>query len=186
MVANGLDQYEKTDENGNALFTDEQKIVEIDLDQLGRKITCVDYATGIEDGNMREFKKVGTEDTKGLTGKTVGFAKSSYTNIHESIQGQKRIGKLSFSEASKTSDVWYFSNNGLNGNILQYFDFQWRGPIYRNTTAVLPHVGLQLEIHNAKAEVTERKSGEKLAEQMVRSEDSAQKSKNNTLWYPNN
>ena len=153
LIANGLDQYEKTDENGNALFTDDQKIINIDLDQIRHEVRCRDFATGIEEGKLREFKKVGTEDTKGISGKTVGFAQSSYKNIHETIQGQKRIGKLSFSEASETSDVWYYSNNGYSGQILRYLEFRWYGPTYRDTTKVLQSVGLEVRIKNAKPEV---------------------------------
>lgn len=160
-VANALDEYEIKDEQGNPLFTDKQKIVMIEISKLRKTIKFIDFANGIKEGTLREFKKVGTADTEGISGKVVGTEVSSYRNIHAMIQGHKHMGKLASVGASTTRDVWYYSNNGLNGKILHYKEFKWLEQLDRDTKVAKEEKGLAVEIKDVRPELLNEKVAER-------------------------
>jgi hypothetical protein len=165
-VSNALDEYEIKDPvTGTPIFEDKEKIVRIEISRLRRRIKFIDFANGIKEGTLRDFKKVGTADTEGVSGKNVGAEVSSYRNIHEMIQGHKHMGKLASVGASETRDVWYYSNNGLNGKILHYKDFKWLEQLDRDTTVAKPEKGLIVDIKDVKAELTNFKLAEKWVSQ---------------------
>ena len=131
-ISNGYDQYEDLAKD---------KVIWVTIDNVRKVITWTDEATGIL--NMQDFTDVGNVSqaiNKKLRGKI----------------GKYHIGKMSFRYASKTKTVKIYSNNGESGDILTMLDRGWGEAEHfkkEHAHVALPHVGLKVEILDAKEEL---------------------------------
>lgn len=147
IVANAYDQYQKKG------LGNKEPLVVIELSKSRKYFAVTDFATGIEDKD--EFCYIGNENIEGL-GKTVGDKISSSTSIDPNILGQFHVAKMTYPNLSEVQKVRIYSNNGKEGYKLEMLPTEW-GDEQRYPEdvkeAALKHIGLKVEIVQAKAEI---------------------------------
>ena len=148
LVANAYDQYQKKG------LEHKKPLVEIELSKSRKYFAVTDFATGIE--NKDDFCYIGNENMEGL-GKTVGDKTSSSSNIDPNILGQFHVAKMTYPNLSEIQEVRIFSNNGKEGYKLKMLRFGWGEDEQRYPEdvkeAALNHIGLKVEIVQAKPEI---------------------------------
>lgn len=136
-ISNAYDQYEDLGKD---------KVIWVTIDSIRKIITWTDEATGILD--MQDFTDVGNL-TQAVNKKLRGKI------------GKYHIGKMSFRYASKSKTVKIYSNNGESGDILTMLEMGWGEAEHfkkEHAHVALPHIGLKVEILDAKDELLKPRS----------------------------